>query len=298
MQRAAAGRAAARRHRVPRGGAARAVAARGARRADVCGRHAQPRRPRGAQGPRPLRRAPGGGGVVRGVRGAVGGGAAARAGDPRRREQELAGGHGAVDAEDDGPRQQPHADRDRRVPRLVQRGRLGVQHPADRPLATRTSRRASRTPSASRARRRRGTRSTARSGSPATRAAATWPTSSAAASGSSRSRSTRRRGGSSSSTRTRRSSRCSLRSADLISLLETFPTRGGRCASACRRTRTSASSSCPSRSPPSGSPSPTGRASCRAPVAVLLKWLGVVGWICGMLFYLMWMHSVLRFTKH
>ena len=34
------------------------------------------------------------------------------------------------------------------------------------------------------------------------------------------------------------------------------------------------------------------------PVAVLLKWLGVVGWICGMLFYLMWMHSVLRFTKH
>ena len=108
------------------------------------------------------------------------------------------------------------------------------------------------------------TRSTARSGSPATRAAATWPTSSAAA----RLKSIQinpATWGKLFKHEDEAVESISLRSADLISLLETFPTKGRQVPSACRRTRTSASSSSPSRSPPSGSRSPTGRASCRTP---------------------------------
>ena len=90
----------------------------------------------------------------------------------------------------------------------------------------------------------------------------------------------------------------SLRSADLISLLETFPTKGRQV-----RFRMPKNSHVGLLLLPFSlaalwfSLAYWTRELPRA-VAVLLKWLGVVGWICGMLFYLMWMHSVLRFTKH
>ena len=90
----------------------------------------------------------------------------------------------------------------------------------------------------------------------------------------------------------------SLRSADLISLLETFPTKGRQVRFRMPKNSHVGLLLLPFSLAALWFSLAYWTRELPRPVAVLLKWLGVVGWICGMLFYLMWMHSVLRFTKH